>query len=127
MPEPTQLARVDADVHADAGAAAPLMGRSLTKQVTHWARIGREVEAAMIQATHRRRIAATVDGDATLYDTLSADEQAQVRAIWSQRIDATAANLDLAEEKQQAGLPYATVDEAGNPVVVHPDGTTTSP
>lgn len=33
----------------------------------------------------------------------------------------------MAARKAAAGLPYATVDADGNPVIVHPDGTTATP
>lgn len=120
----SKLVRVDADVRADAEAAGALMDRSVTKQLSHWARIGREVEAVAIQRVHRRRIAAVLDGEGSGYDDLTADEQALVRAIWSKRIGEAAAVVDVAAEKQTAGRPYATVDADGNPMIVNPDGTT---
>lgn len=120
------MARVDSDVRADAEVAGGLMDRSVTKQLSHWARIGREVEAATIVATHRRRIAAVVDGDGSGYDLLDADEQAHVRAIWESRIDQAATAVDVAAEKRAAGLPYASVGADGNPIIVQPDGTSTT-
>lgn len=125
MREGSQLARVAADLHADASAAAEVMDRSVAKQVSHWARIGREVEARTILETRRRLIHETVEDDASLYDSLSPDEQAVVRAIWSQRVDEAAATVDLAAEKRAEGQSYATVDDNGQVVVVHPDGSTT--
>ncbi len=125
MAGPTsKMARIDSDVRADAEVAGGLMDRSVTKQLSHWARIGREVEAATIVATHRRRIGAVIDGDGSGYDQLTADEQAHVRAIWETKIDRAAGAIDMAARKAAAGLPYATVDADGNPVIVHPDGTT---
>ncbi|CAN5293484.1 ParD-like family protein [soil metagenome] len=123
----SKMARVDADVLGDAEVAGGLMDRSVAKQISHWARIGREVEAATILSTHRRRIAAVVDGDGSGYDLLDADEQAHVRALWGARIDQAAAAVDVAAEKRASGLPYATVDDDGNPILVHPDGTTSAP
>lgn len=125
--EGTHLARVTADVHADATTASEVMDRSVTKQVSHWARIGREVEARTILDTRQRLIRETVQDDASLYDSLSPDEQAVVRAIWSQRVDEAAATVDLAADKRAEGRPYATVGDDGQVVIVHPDGSTSAP
>jgi hypothetical protein len=49
------------------------------------------------------------------YRRLGAD-----RTAWKQHLDQ--AELDIAEEKRAVGLPYATLDDAGEVVVVEPDG-----
>lgn len=115
--------RLDDEIYADAAAAGKHMGRSAAKQVSHWARIGREVEAAAVMATRRRRVDAVLAGRDD-YDQLDADDQALVRSVWAERIDEQAATVDVGAAKQAAGLPYLTVDDTGNVIKVHPDGTT---
>lgn len=114
--------RVDDEIYADAAAAGKYMGRSAAKQLSHWARIGRELEATAVMATRRRRIDAVLAGHDD-YDTLDADDQALVRSHWAERIDEQAATADIGAAKHAAGLPYLTVDDAGNVVKMHPDGT----
>ena len=115
--------RVDDEIYADAVAAGQQMGRSAAKQLSHWARMGRELEATAVMATRRRRIDAVLAGRDD-YDHLDEDDQALVRSVWADRIDEQAATVDVGAAKHAAGLPYLTVDDAGNVLKVHPDGTT---
>ena len=115
--------RVDDEVYADATATGQEMGRSVAKQLSHWARIGRELEATAVMTTRRRRMEAVLAGDGE-YDELTGDEQALVRTNWSERITELAGQVDVGAAKQAAGLPYVTLDADGEVVKVHPDGTT---
>jgi hypothetical protein len=115
--------RVDDGIYADAAAAGTHMGRSAARQLSHWARIGREVEATTVMATRRRRIDAVLAGRDD-YDLLDADDQALVRSRWAERIGEHAATVDVGAAKHAAGLPYLTVDDTGTVIKVHPDGTT---
>ncbi|MHB1925004.1 MAG: TA system antitoxin ParD family protein [Acidimicrobiales bacterium] len=72
-----------------------VQSRSAAQQVAHWARIGREIEAAA--GISHREIAAVLDGSGR-YDALSAKEQAVVRAEWAARMAARRQGLDLSAE-----------------------------
>lgn len=108
--------RVDEDVFAMAQVVGPLASRSAAQQVNHWARIGREVEAAR---TVSQRAIADALARRRDYDTLSAEEQAVVRADWAVRMVELRSGLDLAETFAAEGRSYAELDEDGV-VVVRP-------
>lgn len=71
------------------------MSRSAAQQVNHWARIGRELEAA--HSISQRDVAEVLAGRAT-YDGLTAREQAVVRAAWEKRAHELHAALNLESE-----------------------------
>lgn len=110
----TSPTRVDEDVFASAQLVGSIMDRSAAQQITHWARIGREVEAgASISHT---RIHEVLEQRAH-YDDLNAEEQAIVRAEWAERLEALRGRLDLARKFVKDGRPYAELDDAGTVVV----------
>lgn len=109
----TSPTRIDDDLYASAKIVGPLMSRSAAQQIAHWARIGREIEASD-SVSHR--VVADVLAARRDYDSLSAQEQAVVRAEWAERMDARRADLDLAREFADAGRSYAELDESGNVV-----------
>jgi len=114
--------RVSRDVYDAAKVAAELTGRSVAEQLSHWARIGSEVEAiALIDLRDRRRSAQDRLAGRD-YDTLTGDEQALVRTAWDEEADERLASLDLAAERRSAGLPVIILDEDGEVVRHHPDG-----
>lgn len=109
--------RLDAEITEAARVAAARMSRSVAQQVSHWARIGRELERAQdVSADEIRRV---LDGSAS-YDALSAKEQAVVRAVWDSRIDSLRENLRLDRDFDGAGYHYAELDEHGAVVVREP-------
>ncbi len=116
---PTRLA---AEVYADAQAAAALQDRSVAQQLSHWARLGREVEASSVVAARRRAVSAVLAGDGE-YDALTRDEQAQVRAEWSRRITDRLEAVEVGADRHRAGKSYVCLDEDGDVVRHHPDGT----
>jgi hypothetical protein len=111
----TSPTRVDDELYASAKVVGAVMSRSAAQQLAHWARIGRELEAA--GSVSQRAIADVLAG-ARAYDGLNAEEQAVVRAEWAERMVARIAGLDLAETFAAGGRPYAELDELGR-VVVH--------
>lgn len=119
----TDANRAHDDVYAAAAAAALLTGRTVDEQLSHWARIGREVEArTLLELCHRRQtVQDLVDGQ--VYDRLPADEQALVRTAWDEQMDQRLAATDLVADKHAAGQPVITLDERGNVVRHLPDGT----
>ena len=109
--------RLDAEITEAARVAAGRMSRSVAQQVSHWARIGRELERARDVSTEDiRRV---LDGQAD-YDAIPAKEQAMVRAVWSGRIDQLRAELCLDQVHAERGYRYAELDEHGVVVVRGP-------
>jgi hypothetical protein len=113
----TSPTRIDDDVFEAARHAGSVTSRSASQQITHWARIGRELEAS--PSVSSRRIIEVLTGSGR-YDTLSPEEQAVVRAGWSEILDARIAQTNLAEEYAAEGRSYAILDAEGNVVVVDP-------
>lgn len=109
--------RLDAEITDAAKVAAERMSRSVAQQVSHWARIGRELERAKdVSADEIRRV---LDGQLG-YDTVSAREQAVVRAVWSGRIDSLRSGLRLDRDFAARGYRYAELDERGEVAVREP-------
>lgn len=109
--------RLEAEITEAARGEATRMSRSVAQQVSHWARIGRELERSReVSADDIRRV---LDGHAD-YDTLSAKEQAVVRAVWSGRIESLRTGLRLDKIFRDSGHRYAELDENGEIVVREP-------
>ena len=70
--------RVSRELHETARLASEVTSRSVTQQIEHWARIGREVELA--SSTSQREVAAVLAGLGS-YDDLGVEEQSLVRAL----------------------------------------------
>ncbi len=111
--------RIDEELYDSAKVVGASMSRSATQQVAHWARIGRELESSRSIST--RDVAAVLAGEVT-YDDVGTREQAVVRAAWNEGIAEQVASLDLQAEYTEAGVPYATLDDDGNAVIVTPGG-----
>ena len=106
--------RLDAEITEAARVAASRMSRSVAQQVSHWARIGRELERARdVSAEDIRRV---LEGHAD-YDAMPAKEQAMVRAVWSGRIDQLRSELRLDHDYASRGYRYAELDEHGEVVI----------
>ena len=122
MPISKSPRRIDADVTASAEDAATRMGRTVSQQIAHWARIGRELERSPEVSVREVRRVLEGAGD---FDALGPKEQAIVRATWSERMDELRRGLRLDRVLEERGGPYAELDDDGN-VVIHeraPDGS----
>ena len=111
--------RVDGDLFEAAKSVGAVASRSAAQQITHWARIGRELEAS--PGVSARSIRDVLAGAAE-YDELGERDQAVVRAIWDERIAERRAHLDLAAEFTQAGVSWLEADEHGRVVTRGSDG-----
>ena len=100
-------------------AVGAVMSRSAAQQIAHWARIGRELEAA--GSISSRDIARVLAGSGD-YDSLNAREQAVVRAEWVERISARLADLDLERDFTEQDVSYVELDDGH--VVRRRPGTT---
>jgi hypothetical protein len=109
--------RIDEDLFASAKAEGALMSRSAAQQVAHWIRIGRELEAG--GTVSHEAIRQVLAGHRS-YDTLVSEEQAVVRAEWSERLADTVEGLDLRSEFEAAGETYAELDADGQAIVREP-------
>jgi len=115
--------RVHKDVHAAAKVAAALTGRTVAEQLSHWARVGSEVESVVLVGLHQRRRTARELLAGREYDGISADEQALVRLAWDEEAEARLDALDLTAERHEDGWPVVTLDDQDRVVLHHPDGT----
>jgi len=109
----TSPTRIDDDVFESARYFGAMMSRSASQQITHWARIGRELETAASVSLHE--VAKVLTGQGS-YDQLGAEEQAVIRAEWSELIEARIERLDLARMFTARGRSYTELDEAGEVV-----------
>jgi hypothetical protein len=106
--------RLEADLTAAARRSADAMSRSLSQQIAHWARIGRELERTPgISAAAVQRVLAGKGG----YDTLNVQQQAVVRVHWAERMDATRKGLRLDKTLADKGREVVELDAAGEVVV----------
>ncbi len=106
--------RMDGDLFDAAKAVGAVASRSAAQQISHWARIGRELEAS--PGASQRDIQRVLAGEAA-YDELGERGQAVVRAIWDEEMAKRLARLDLATEFTQAGRSWTEADEQGDAVV----------
>jgi hypothetical protein len=111
----TSPARIDDELYASAKLVGEVMSRSAAQQVNHWARIGREIEAAA--GTSTQAITQVLAGRQR-YDDLSTDEQAVVRSVWAERIADEREGLDLAADFAESGQAYAELDDDGHVALV---------
>ena len=109
----TSPTRIDDDVFESARHFGSMMNRSASQQITHWARIGRELETAA--SVSLRDIAEVLAGERS-YDDLGAEEQAVMRAEWSELVQARIERLDLARMFTAHGRSYVELDDAGQVV-----------
>lgn len=100
--------RIDEELYTAATEAASVMSRSTTQQISHWARIGRELEAS--PEVSLEEVAEVLQGSRE-YDALGTEEQAEVRACWSERMAALKGALRLDREFAEGGLPYVELDD----------------
>lgn len=102
--------RVEAELFEAAKSVGAITSRTATQQLAHWARIGRELEAA--PGTSTGDIQRVLAGEAS-YDALGEHDQAIVRTTWDERMTERRTRLDLAAEFTQAGRSWTEADEQG--------------
>lgn len=102
--------RIDGDLFEAAKAAGQVHSRSAAQQIDHWARIGRELEAA--PAVTHDLIARVLTGRAS-YDVAGDRAQAVIRAAWDEEIGARIAGLDFTERLDASGTSWAEADDDG--------------
>lgn len=110
----TMPTRIDGDLFEAAKSTGAVMSRSAAQQLTHWARLGRELEAS--RSLSQRDIEGVLAGEQS-YDDLGEREQAVVRTEWDERIEMARTSLDLAAEFGVADEGWSEADADGNMVV----------
>ncbi len=116
MPAAAAPIRLDRELDASAREVARLMSRSVAEQVSHWARLGRELERS--PAVSVVQVKAVLAGAAS-YDQLPAAAQAVVRAEWQEHLDAALGELDFSATFAAEGHHYAELDEHGQLRIVN--------
>lgn len=112
----TTPTRFDAALFESAQAAGSRTHRSAAQQLAHWARLGRELEAA--SGLSQRDIDRVLAGQLS-YDDIGEREQASVRTAWREGVDADLASLDLRARFEALGRTrWSEADVQGN-VIVH--------
>ena len=107
----TMPTRIDGDLFEAAKASGALLSRSAAQQLSHWARLGRELEAS--RTINHKDIERVLAGKAP-YDSLADPEQAVVRSAWDERVESALADLDLAAELRESGQSWSEADAEGN-------------
>jgi hypothetical protein len=119
MATTSQPLRIDDNVYQAAKRAASTQDRTTAQQVTHWARLGCELEAS--RAIDPRTVDAVLRGEVH-YDDVNPYEQAAVRAEWDELIDAATGALDLAAEFEAEGRSWVEADADGDVTEHNPAG-----
>ncbi|SDK35630.1 ParD-like antitoxin of type II toxin-antitoxin system [Cryobacterium psychrotolerans] len=110
--------RVDGDLFEAAKSVGAVASRSAAQQISHWARIGRELEAS--PGTSPRDVQRVLAGEAGYkYDNLGERDQAVVRASWDEQLDERRAKLNLATEFAKSGRSWSEADAQGHLVKRH--------
>lgn len=109
--------RLDAELTDAARATAGSMSRSLSQQIAHWARIGRELERS--PGVTIPAVQAVLEGRGG-YDHLNVQEQAIVRANWAERIEETRKGLRLDRILSDQGREVVELDAKGEVTVRKP-------
>jgi hypothetical protein len=112
--------RVASDVAANASSVAPAENRSVAEQISHWARIGMQVERAGSVAN--RRIIDAAEGRVP-FAALSADERTAAHALVDARIAELAASQSFGAATRAAGAATVSIDDDGTLVEIAADGT----
>lgn len=113
--------RIDEELYAAATVVAPVMSRSTSQQIVHWARIGRELEAS--PGFSIDEVVQVLRGERE-YDSVETQTQAVVRAHWAERMnELRESSLRLDRRFAAEGRPYAELDAEGRVVVREPGAT----
>lgn len=117
-----RVTRFAADLLDSAAAEGARRSRSAKQQLDHWARVGRAVSTQ--HTASRRRVEAALDGTLAMNE-LTVEEavvvNAEIDAAIQERVRGTHYGRRLAAE----GVTTVALDDAGNLVRYHPDGSST--
>jgi hypothetical protein len=115
-----KVTRFSADLVDAAAAEGARQSRSARQQLDHWVRVGRAVSS--VASAQRSRVEAALAGELPLVD-LSFQESVVVHAEISAAIEENLAATDFGAELAAEGITTVALDDNGNLVEHHPDGT----
>ena len=113
--------RVAGDIAATASAVAPAENRSVAEQISHWARIGMQVERA--GSVGNRRILAAAVGRAQFSSLTDDDERTAAHALADARIAELAAAQSFGAAARADGHWAVSLDDDGNLIEIAADGS----
>ena len=116
-----KVTRFSADLVEAAAAEGARQSRSARQQLDHWVRVGRAVSS--VASAQRARVEAALAGDLPLVE-LTIPEGIVVHAEISAAIEENLAATDFGTELAAEGITTVALDENGDLVEHHPDGTT---
>lgn len=119
----TKTTRLPVDLIDAAEDHAKTEHRSTAKQLEHWARLGMFFDGQ--NTTAHQRIRDAIAGELPLAE-LTNEEQAVANASISATISTTANNMSFAERLAEQGVTTIVVNDDGDVIKQHPDGTTTT-
>lgn len=112
--------RVAGDIAATASAVAPAENRSVAEQISHWARIGMQVERAGSVA--HRRVLAVATGRAP-FSSLTETERTSAHGLVDARIAELAATQSFGAAARAEGHSTVSLDDDGNLIKIAADGS----
>ena len=115
-----RVTRFASDLIDSATVEGARQSRSAKQQLDHWARVGRSV--SMHHTAARRRVEAALSGTLELAD-LNADERLVVDAEIDAAIQESLLATDYGKLLAAEGIRTVALDEHGNLIEHHPDGT----
>jgi ParD-like antitoxin of type II bacterial toxin-antitoxin system len=118
----TRTTRLPVDLIEAAEAEGREEHRSAAKQLEHWARFGMFFDRQT--SSSRRRIQRAVAGEVSLGD-LDDDERMVANAAINAAISAAANEVSFADRLAARGVTTVVMDDEGQMVRRHPDGSTT--
>ena len=116
-----KVTRFSADLVDAAAAEGARQSRSARQQLDHWVRVGRAVSS--VGSAQRARVEAALAGDLPLLE-LTGPETIVVHAEISAAIEENLAATDFGAELAAEGITTVALDDNGDLVEYHPDGTT---
>ena len=116
-----KVTRFSADLVDAAAAEGARQSRSARQQLDHWVRVGRAVSS--VASAQRARVEAALAGELPLIELTTA-EGIVVHAEISAAIEENLAATDFGAELAAEGITTVALDENGDLVEHHPDGTT---
>lgn len=114
------VTRFAADLFDAAAAEGARQSRSAKQQLDHWARVGRAVTAQ--QSASRQRVEAALRGELAM-TSLSAEEGVVINAEIAAAIEESLARTDYGARLAGEGVTTVALDEHGELVEYHPDGS----
>lgn len=116
-----RVTRFAADLLDSAAAEGARQSRSAKQQLDHWARVGRAVSSQHSAA--RRKVEAALAGDLAL-GVLTVEEGAVFNAEVAAAIEESLAQTDYGKTLAARGITTVALNDKGELVQHHPDGTT---